>query len=137
MRGIGMGALCIRFARREIPAVRLANYRAICTARTHGSAFEFGKGAGHGRSPQGRCAVVTTPAVLAFTPTGGLVAVFRAFLPCCARLACGSSSYFHSKADALAGHIHLLHLHLDDVAGLDHLARIVDKLVRQLAPRRR
>jgi hypothetical protein len=39
----------------------------------------------------------------------------------------------HRQADALARQVHLLHPHLDDLAGLDHLARVADELVRQLA----
>ena len=39
----------------------------------------------------------------------------------------------HGQADALAHRVDLQHLHLDDVAGLHHLAGIVDELVRQLA----
>src|SRR5690606_21111383 len=35
------------------------------------------------------------------------------------------------QGDALARHVHLQHLHLDDVAGLDHLARILDVAVAQ------
>src|SRR5690606_37932886 len=35
------------------------------------------------------------------------------------------------QGDALARHVHLQHLHLDDVAGLDHVARIPDVALGQ------
>src|SRR5690606_33074326 len=35
------------------------------------------------------------------------------------------------QGDALSRHVHLQHLHLDDVAGLDHVARILDVALAQ------
>ena len=37
----------------------------------------------------------------------------------------------HGQADALTRDIHFQHLHLDDITGLDHVARILDELLRQ------
>src|SRR3546814_2200342 len=41
------------------------------------------------------------------------------------------TTLFRSQRDALARDVDLQHLHLDDVAGLDHLARILDVAVGQ------
>ena len=69
-------------------------------------------------------------------PTDRLEAVVAraAALPCAAsRRTRWRIAQLHRQADALARHIHLHHLDLDDVAGLDDFARVVDELVRQLA----
>src|SRR5699024_2910416 len=36
----------------------------------------------------------------------------------------------HGQGDALTREVHVHHLHLDDVAGLDHVTRVLDELVR-------
>ena len=92
--------------------------------------MQLGKGTGHGRARTGSggCGVAAATATLSVVSpcpfklvVSGAIAARR----CCVE--------FHGQADAFAGHIHLKHFHLDDVAGLDHLARVVDELVAQLA----
>src|SRR5690606_10151409 len=95
---------------------RLARSLAFLVLLFLGSLGEqLGKGAGWRR-------FLTPSACRLACATGGC-----ATCPAAARLLPWRVIQAHGKRDALAWQIHLHHLDLDDVAGLYHLARILDE----------
>src|SRR5256885_881671 len=90
--------------------------------------LQLGEGRGHGRLLRrlGRAALAALMALAA--PACALEAVVTGAIA-----ARGRRIQLHGQADALARHIDLQHLDLDDLAGLDDLARVLDELVAHLA----